>query len=94
MEGGLGPLDVISSTLLELDKSPSSSFGVINIFGNPGHTDGIGNKLYFVLHACSELVRFCVSVYMHLLRSARYDKDWNVSRFEDPRRHDLNIPNI
>lgn len=51
-----GSLNVVTSSLLQLDQSPSPSLGVVDIFGDSSETNGIGDQLHLVLHTSSEFI--------------------------------------
>src|SRR5436305_6934387 len=87
-------LNIVFSTFLELNKSPSSRLWIVNVLRNPCHSYSVSNKLDFVLHSSRQLIRLYIPIDMDFLRATSNDEDGYVSWFEHSRREDVHMPDV
>lgn len=87
-------LNVISTSLLQLDHPPSAGFGVVNILGYSGNADGVSDQLDLIFHARSQLIGFLVAIDMNLLSAASDDEDRDVTWIQHTCVQDINMPDV
>ena len=90
----LAGLIPVSPALLHLNQPPASRLRVVDVFGNAGDADSVGDKLDLVLHTSSELVCLGVAVHVDLLCSAGNDENRDITRVKHPCPQNVHVPDI
>lgn len=85
---------VIPCALLKFNQSPPACFGVVDVLGYPGDTDGVCDLLDLVVHAGCQLSRLGVLVDVDLLGPAGKDEDWNFTGLEQLSIQDVDASNV